>query len=72
MAVGEIGYGYGWAISRTPHGRMVYHTGGDPGFGSLMSLLPGRNLGILVLSNADGSWRSMRTLVASLYDRICR
>lgn len=69
---GEVGYGYGWAVRETPHGRMVYHTGGDPGFGSLLSLLPDRDVGLLVLANVDGAWRAMRALADRVYDVICR
>jgi CubicO group peptidase (beta-lactamase class C family) len=67
---GEVGYGYGWAVRETPHGRIVYHTGGDPGFGSLLSLLPERNVGLLVLANVDGAWRAMRALADRVYLRL--
>ncbi len=67
IAAGEVGYGYGWAIRETPHGTMVYHTGGDPGFGSLVSLLPARGYGILMLANVDGAWRAMRVLADRLF-----
>lgn len=72
VAAGEVGYGYGWAIRETPHGTMVDHTGGDPGFGSLVSLLPGRGCGILMLANVDGAWRAMRTLTDRIFDLVCR
>ncbi|MGZ8414749.1 MAG: serine hydrolase domain-containing protein [Gemmatirosa sp.] len=46
------GYGYGLRVSQTcRHPISVSHTGGLPGFGSLMRWLPDRGVGIVALGN---------------------
>src|SRR6202011_1205614 len=46
-------YGLGWGL-RDYHGRkLVGHTGGVAGFVSRVMLVPGENLGVVVLTNAE-------------------
>jgi CubicO group peptidase (beta-lactamase class C family) len=46
------GYGYGLGIRQTcEFGRVVSHTGGLPGFGSVMTWLPDYGLGVIAMVN---------------------
>lgn len=45
------GWGEGWHISQYNHHKMVYHTGGWPGFVSRVTMIPSLKLGIVVLTN---------------------
>jgi CubicO group peptidase (beta-lactamase class C family) len=47
------GYGEGWVLSDYAGERMVWHTGGWPGQVSRLTLLPGRKLGVVVLTGAE-------------------
>jgi CubicO group peptidase (beta-lactamase class C family) len=47
------GYASGWYVSDYRRQRMVWHTGGFPGTGSLLTLLPEQHLGIVVLTNQE-------------------
>src|SRR5918999_977425 len=50
------GYGLGWQqIRRANDERGVQHGGDVAGFSSLVTLLPGRNLGVFVASHREGS-----------------
>lgn len=48
-----MGYGMGWQLSDYQGSRMVWHTGGWPGQVSRVTLVPDKNLGIVVLTNAE-------------------
>jgi len=48
-----IGYGEGWITSSYRGEKLVWHTGGWPGMVSRVTLVPGRNLGVVVLTNAE-------------------
>jgi CubicO group peptidase (beta-lactamase class C family) len=45
------GYGEGWFLSDYRGQKLVWHTGGWPGFVSRLTLVPGQNLGVVVLTN---------------------
>ncbi|NII09284.1 serine hydrolase [Oleiagrimonas sp. C23AA] len=45
------GYGEGWFLSDYRGHKMVWHTGGWPGFVSRVTMVPGMNLGVVVLTN---------------------
>lgn len=45
------GYGEGWFLSDYRGHKMVWHTGGWPGFVSRVTMVPGLNLGVVVLTN---------------------
>jgi CubicO group peptidase (beta-lactamase class C family) len=47
------GYGEGWHLSQYRHHKMVYHTGGWPGFVSRVTMIPDMKLGMVVLTNAQ-------------------
>ena len=48
-----LGYGLGWMTSSYRGERLVWHTGGWPGMVSRVTLVPGRNLGVVVLTNQE-------------------
>ncbi|MBO9715638.1 MAG: serine hydrolase [Pseudoxanthomonas sp.] len=48
-----LGYGEGWISSSFRGEKLVWHTGGWPGMVSRVTLVPGRNLGIVVLTNQE-------------------
>lgn len=47
------GYGLGWSLSDFRGQKIVWHTGGWPGMVSRVTLMPGRDLGVVVLTNAE-------------------
>jgi len=44
-------YGYGWIIQETPYGKLVTHTGGIPGFSSILLRFIDRGVCVHALSN---------------------
>jgi CubicO group peptidase (beta-lactamase class C family) len=48
-----MGYGEGWITSSFRGEKLVWHTGGWPGMVSRVTLVPGRDLGIVVLTNQE-------------------
>lgn len=47
------GYGEGWSLSDYRGDKLVWHTGGWPGMVSRLTLMPGRGLGVVVLTNQE-------------------
>jgi CubicO group peptidase (beta-lactamase class C family) len=47
------GYGQGWSLSDYAGEKLVWHTGGWPGQVSRLTLVPGKNLGVVVLTSAE-------------------
>lgn len=47
------GYGEGWHLSEYRRHKMVYHTGGWPGYVSRVTMIPDMDLGMVVLTNAQ-------------------
>lgn len=45
------GYGEGWFLSDYHGHKLAWHTGGWPGFVSRLTLVPGSDLGVVVLTN---------------------
>ncbi|KAF1691464.1 serine hydrolase [Pseudoxanthomonas koreensis] len=48
-----LGYGEGWITSEFRGEKLAWHTGGWPGMVSRVTLVPGRDLGIVVLTNQE-------------------
>ena len=64
------GYGLGWQqIRRANADRGVQHGGDVAGFSSLMTLLPGRNLGVFVAGHREGS-DLRHTVTRAILDRL--
>ena len=53
MVPNFLGYGQGWQLSDYAGHKLVWHTGGWPGQVSRLTLVPGRKLGVVVLTNAE-------------------
>ena len=47
------GYGQGWSLSDYAGHKLAWHTGGWPGQVSRLTLVPGRKLGVIVLTSAE-------------------
>lgn len=62
----EIGYGLGWFISESTEGRIVYHLGGDPGYGSMILLIPEKDIGLIIFSNLDETWKLFNEIFLSI------
>ncbi len=62
-------WGLGWAVAK-PHGDSVFlHWGSNPGFKSLALGAPVRNLGMVVMTNADNGLELATALVPAVYGR---
>jgi hypothetical protein len=54
IAISErLSYALGWVIQQTPNGRIVWHNGGTTSFGTYVGMAVDRNVGVVVLSNAQ-------------------
>jgi len=64
-----LGYGEGWIVSSYRGEKLVWHTGGWPGMVSRVTLVPGRNLGVVVLTNqeAGGAFNAITMEVLDAY-----
>ncbi len=49
-------YALGWGVTAYRGEEMLTHTGGIDGFTAVVSLLPERKIGVVALSNMDGSY----------------
>lgn len=56
-----LGYGEGWSLSDYRGNKLVWHTGGWPGYVSRVTMVPEQNLGIIVLTSAEagGAFQSI-------------
>ena len=62
-------YGLGWFVQPYRGHRMIHHGGNIDGFSALVSFLPDEGLGIVVLTNRNGT--SLPTVLAlGAYDRL--
>jgi CubicO group peptidase (beta-lactamase class C family) len=64
-----IGYGYGWALGNYAGHRLMYHSGGIPGFHTHAMLLPDDGIFVTVLANSFGKQPSpthVATKIAAL------
>lgn len=49
----ELSLGYGWNIYRTPFGRLIAHTGGNPAFASAFNWIPDRDFFYYIHGNTS-------------------
>ncbi|QOW23546.1 serine hydrolase [Lysobacter sp. H23M47] len=63
------GYGEGWSLSDYRGSKLVWHTGGWPGFVSRITLVPQHDLGIIVLTSAEqgGAFQAATMRVLDAY-----
>ena len=64
-----IGYGLGWYVKSYRGLRVLHHGGNIDGFSAMMSLVPSRRCGIVVLTNLNGTPLN-NLLPYRLYDHI--
>lgn len=63
------GYGYRWLVGELAGQKAIWHSGGFPGYLSLMSFLPEQKIGVNVLINEPSAgFRMMYLLAAFSYD----
>ncbi|WP_459503615.1 serine hydrolase [Bacillus sp. C1] len=48
-------YGLGWFISTYRGYKVIHHSGGIDGFSAFVSFIPKENIGIVILTNAEGT-----------------
>jgi CubicO group peptidase (beta-lactamase class C family) len=48
-----VSYALGWIVAPTPNGTVIWHNGGTNSFGAFVGMLPDKNVGVIVLSNAQ-------------------
>lgn len=66
----QTAYAYGWAVTQTANGTIVWHNGGTSAFGAFVGLLLDHDVGVIVLTNqanvgmpdAVGMWTLDRVL----------
>jgi CubicO group peptidase (beta-lactamase class C family) len=74
----DADYAMGWFLTRTPNGTVVWHYGATDGFGTFLGLLPDRDVGLVLLSNAQymglpvalGTWALDRLLDNPAVDHV--
>ena len=68
--IGRAQYGYGLTCQLYRGERTVSHTGSLPGWSSLISMMPDREIGVVVLTNSDPC--PVRELITyAVFDRLC-
>ncbi|MBL4905414.1 MAG: serine hydrolase [Flavobacteriaceae bacterium] len=62
----RFGYGYGWNLATTPLGdTLVHHFGGFSGTHAEVSLMPSTGVGVIMMTNENGSGSDLSFLLAS-------
>jgi CubicO group peptidase (beta-lactamase class C family) len=68
--IGDLHYGLGFEISRYRGERIVQHGGGAIGWGSLMTMVPERGVGTVILTNRSPS-PVPHILAYTIIERLC-
>ncbi|MBI5069075.1 MAG: beta-lactamase family protein [Deltaproteobacteria bacterium] len=67
----SVGYGFGWAASQScTFGQVVTHTGGLPGYGSHVRLLPNARVGAFAMTNL--TYQGANGVVVALLEGLAR
>jgi D-alanyl-D-alanine carboxypeptidase len=53
-AAKNISYGYGWFVAGTGSNKIVYHTGSNGGFRSIIFMSPAKKYSVVIFSNRTG------------------
>jgi CubicO group peptidase (beta-lactamase class C family) len=65
------GYGFGWQIGTLGTDTVLTHGGGFPGFSTSMSFMPQRRIGVIVMTNENGTGSALAELAArAVYSRL--
>ncbi|MGZ5881840.1 MAG: serine hydrolase [Xanthobacteraceae bacterium] len=79
VAIGDKAfYAMGWLVSLTPNGNVLWHNGGTYGFGGYIGMLADRDVGLIILTNAEnvgfpdalGAWAFDRLLNNPAVDHV--
>lgn len=62
-------YGMGWFVQAYRGHRLVHHGGNIDGFSALVSMMPDDSVGMVILTNQDGSSLPMIAML-TIYDRL--
>jgi CubicO group peptidase (beta-lactamase class C family) len=65
----RVCYGLGWRIQTYRGRELVWHTGGIDGFITMVSFMPGEDVGVIVYGNQGGTFLPI-TVTLNIYDRI--
>ena len=69
--LGHSSYGLGLSVASYRGHKLVEHGGGIDGFISKLSFMPGKKIGVIVLTNlSGGSFIAPPTITYNLYDRL--
>jgi CubicO group peptidase (beta-lactamase class C family) len=68
--LGPVAYGMGFYLTTYRGERLAHHPGVIDGYAALMSFMPDRDLGVVVLTNLSGSNPVPTILSHSIYDRL--
>jgi CubicO group peptidase (beta-lactamase class C family) len=68
--LGHAGYGMGFAVSSYRGNKLVEHGGGIDGFISLLSFMPRKKIGMIVLTNLSGTNPVNAIITRNIYDRL--
>lgn len=67
----RFGYSYGWLFGDFNGEKLYFHFGGYPGYGSMMSFMPEKHLGIFAFTNEGAAGIYLSALVSSyVYDQL--
>lgn len=50
----NLSYGFGWFVAGSGEGRIVYHTGSNGGFRTIVFMVPSRKYSVVIFSNRTG------------------
>lgn len=67
----NLRYALGWFTADAGGAHLVFHFGGNPGFRSVLAVVPSARAGVVILTNGESNAltsTAMRTLVAELLD----
>ncbi len=67
--LGHSAYGMGWSISTYRGFKMVQHSGGIDGFNALVTFLPQKNIGAVILLNRVGT-ALLQVIAYNVFDRL--
>lgn len=67
--IGHASYGLGWFIQHYRGHNLVHHGGNIDGFSAMVTLMPQDDIGVVVLSNLNGSQLPM-VLCFNVFDRL--
>jgi hypothetical protein len=70
----EPGHRDGWFVGRNEHGKLLYHFGGDPGFGSYIGYNVDADAAVVILANYHDSWKRIRDMTPEIWRAViaCR